>query len=92
MKKFLLGVLWIVCGYLSYGYALGDFTSEFPADDNIGISVFMAAAGPFGLIAATVAGGTNHWRLKPLTTEERYQHFHSEFPDLDRAYFDQKYN
>lgn len=92
MKKFLLLIVfWAVCGYVNYGYTLGSGTNEFPMIDNTGISLFLAATGPFG-IPATLIGGTKHWRLKPLTTEERYQYFHSEWPHLDRDYFNQKFN
>jgi hypothetical protein len=85
-------VLWIACGYCAWGLTLGYFTYHYPADSNSGIAGSMAIFGPVGLLAAGLVYQPHHWRVVPMTTEERWEAFHKSEPTASREYFEQRYN
>ncbi len=88
MKKVIAVLLiWMLCGFASWGLTLGDFTYEFPYHGNKGISAFMAAVGPFGLAAALIHD-SHHWRVRPLSKKERWEIFHKSTPTLSYEYFE----
>jgi hypothetical protein len=91
MKKLWIVLLWIGCSYADYGLTLGYFTKHYPQDSHIGFAVGMATGGPLSLPAA-LSDTPLHWRTKPLTTEERWQAFHEQWPSLSRDYFEREYN
>jgi hypothetical protein len=90
MKKLAVFVLWCVCGFVNWGLTLGSFTHEFPTQSHTGIASFAALMGPPGLLAILFCSSPYHWRVKPMTTEERWNAF--EYKDLGRAYWEQHYN
>lgn len=93
MKGFVAAlVFWLTCSFFAWGFTMGSFTHSFPKGDHVGISAFMAIGGPFGLIISILCGHPNHWRVKPMSTEERWQYFHKDNPELDREYFERIYN
>lgn len=85
-------IFWLLCGFVGYGLTLGYDTHQWPDQDNVGFSVFIGAAGPFGMVASLCLSRPYHWRLKPFTTEERWKAFHESAPHLSREYFEQNYN
>jgi len=93
MKKTIIIVLWVVCGFFNYGLTLGYFIHKFPEADHRGAAFAIAILGPCGAPASLLFGGPPyHWRLKSLPVEERWKAFHEQFPDLDREYFEKVYN
>lgn len=94
MKKLWIAVLalfWIGCSYVDYGLTLGYFTQHWPQESQTGFAVGMAVFGPAGLVPALMVA-PHHWRTKPLTTEERWQAFHEQWPSLSRDYFERNSN
>lgn len=92
MKKVFIGILWAACGYLNYGYTLGDFSHHYPDQENIPPAIGMAVTGPFGTLVVGGMTGFKHWQTKPYTTEQRWEFFHQMFPELDREYFERTNN
>lgn len=94
MKKYvcLVAAVWIICGYFNYGYALGHMTYDFPMGNSFLGSIAIGLTGPLGVPAILLADGTKHWRLKPYTTEQRWEAFHSRFPNLGREIFEEDWN
>lgn len=92
MKKILIALLWIACAIHNWGFTLGETTHHYPMSNNIGISLFTAASGPFGVPAVFCVGLDSHWMLSPLSTEERWQAFHKRWPSLDRDEFEETWN
>jgi len=92
MKKIIaLVVLWVGCGYVDYGFVLGEFTHEFPWDYHTAFAIEMGLGGPLSL-PASLSGPHHHWLTKPYTVEERWQAFHKRWPLLTREEFEQYYN
>lgn len=94
MKRLLLVaalIIWILCGYIDYGYTLGYFDHRFPWTDNSGYALLMALGGPFAL-PASLSNPPLHWRTKPPTVEERWKAFHEQWPSLGRSDFEGEYN
>lgn len=89
-KTFVVGVLWIICGFLNWGMTLGRFTDLYPEFNQVPIAAFMAAAGIPGIVPATVFG-YGHWCVVPLTRQQSWEAFHKKFPDLSYSDFASEY-
>lgn len=92
--KLLIGItLWLTCSFFAYGLSLGQFTNEFPDQDEMAFVVpWSLFGGPFSLIvAATMSIENQHWLLKPYTTEQKWQYFNKMYPELGRDYFDREH-
>lgn len=90
MKKAVLLVvlLWITCGYLARGMALGHFQHKYPDQSSAAFVNSFCLGGPMALVVALVEEDrpyqyTQHTR----TTQERWEAFQERFPGLDLAYF-----
>lgn len=92
MKKKLIIPIWIICSVFSYSCAMGSFTHNYPYQNNYGIAILMGIWGPVGLFVCLVEDHPFHFRLKALTSEERWEVFHEMNPELSRDYFERKYN
>ena len=82
-------VLWVVCGWINWHLTLGDFTARFPEYNHVGISTFMAVAGPLGLPVALILGQPLTWQGKPYTCQQRWDAFNARCPHLGMEYFRQ---
>jgi hypothetical protein len=92
MTKFIVVIAWLFCSFIDYGLFLGSFTHEFPDQLHTKAAITWSLIfGPFGLPIVAVMGN-GHWRVKPLTPEERWQAFHERWPILDRKYFNENEN
>jgi hypothetical protein len=97
LKRLLLAlaiaVLWGVSGYFTHGYLLGDFTHQFPDQEQEPFcTVFAYTGGPFGYVIEYIEDGHRHYLQHELTTEQRWQEFQKRYPDLGREYFDREDN
>lgn len=84
-------ILWATCGYINWGYTMGYFSHAYPAANHTGVATIAAIAGPVGLLPS-LTNVPHHWRVKPMTVEERWEEFHRESPLLSREYFERNYN
>lgn len=91
MIPILFALGWLVCGFFGYGFALGDFTKRYPWSNHFPFAFWWGLF--FGPISASIAGikGGFEFRLKPLSKEQSWQAHHSEWPLLDRKYFERNY-
>lgn len=92
MEKVWFVLIWLVCAFHNYGYTLGYFTHEYPAQSHRGIAPVMALSGPFGVPAVYFGSLDKHWLLRPLTTVQRWEAFHRLYPSLTREYFDREHD
>jgi hypothetical protein len=97
MKKALVILLvigfWLTCGYYAHGYSLGYFTHQFPwSKHEPWCTVWGYTGGPFALAASLIEGGNRYWRTKPLSTEERWNYFHSKWENLSMEEFEREEN
>jgi hypothetical protein len=93
MKKVIVIVVWVICGYVNYGMTLGYFTHKFPYVSNVSTAITMTVLGPFGTPVVLISSApTYHWLTKPKSAEERWEIFHKEVPHLDRDYFEENLN
>lgn len=91
MKKCI--AVYLLCSVINYGLILGLFTHKFPYQMHYDIAVAVAFAGPLGTPAAIVHSLPHfRFRLRHLSVEERWVHFHKTFPSLDREEFERSYN
>jgi hypothetical protein len=82
-------IMWAVGGVLNYGLALGRFTHKFPWDKHLGFVLMISFFGPLALVGFLIAfQDISHWKLKPLTVEERWTEHQRLWPNLPRKYFD----
>ena len=93
MKRLLIAVLWITCSLFNWGLFIGGFTYRFPQYDHRAPAAVFAVLGPFAtpgeLVAILIIDGW-HFRMKPLTKEQRWEAFQNRFPGLDRDYFEKQ--
>ena len=92
IRSVALGLGWVACGVLGWSMALGDFTCQFPESSHIVIASYVAAAGPFGVVVSAALRENHVLLFKPLTTEQRYEAFHEQWPKLRREVFEEEYN
>jgi hypothetical protein len=93
MKRILLIVVWIGCSFLNYGFTLGYMTRQFPYMENTAGAVLFSFGGPLSLVVTLGIMSPHHWRLVPLTSEQRWQIFNEEYKGkLSREYFERNYN
>lgn len=90
MKMIIFILVWIACGVFSYSSALGYFTYKYPWRRNTRFAVRMATLGILSVPASLICGDIHHLRLRPLSTEERWEAFHKEFPSLSKDYFEER--
>ena len=68
---------WVVCGVLAYGMANAHFSRAYPLrykGNHYFISMFVAIAGPIGLVTTMISGGAKYGFLyKELTEKECYE-------------------
>jgi hypothetical protein len=86
---------WLACSFLTYGMFLGYFTKHYPVSKNFGDAILFSLGGPFAaLVGARYALHNKefNFRIKPLTTEERFEKFNEKYGILGREYFDENYN
>ena len=91
MKKTLFVVGWLACSFVDYGLMLGHDTHRWPDQEAQSAAIFFAFPGPFTL-PVVLLSNPYHWRLKPLTTEERWGAFHELYPNLNREEFERTRN
>lgn len=84
-------LVWFLIGFLNYGLTLGYFTHLYPPANHMGIAVAFLLAGPFALPVSLI-DPPYHWRVIPLTTEERWQAYHRDRPNGNRDDFERSYN
>lgn len=83
MKKIIAIILiWIACGIVNWGFVLGDFTHDYPYQDNRWIAAYTSIFGPMGTIAIPFCVKHWEWQFKPLTVSERWREFKLEFGDI----------
>jgi len=64
-----IAVVWIYCGYLTYGYTLAHFQREFELIsekhrvDDCRFALFVAVSGPVGLFVNWITNSMQHGRL-----------------------------
>lgn len=92
MSLLIIIAIWLGCGFVDYGLMLGYLTHLAPEQANVGFSVAAACGGPLSIPAVLALTAPYHWRIKPLTTEQRWEEFDRQWPTLGRAYFEQNYN
>lgn len=81
---------WLVCSFVAYGLTLGGFTYHFPYMNNLRESLLFPIFGPFTIFAVVGVLGC-HWRLRPISKEERWKIFHEEHYCLSETYFERNH-
>lgn len=85
-------IAWAVVGFFNWGFTLGYFSHHFPHGQHVAFAASFAVAGPIAFFPIVLCSWLRHWRITPLTVEERWLIFHKTFPPLSREYFEHHYN
>ena len=93
MNTLIYLIIYIICGFLSYGLLLGLTVKLYPESKNFIFSIFISLFGPIGLIVTIILNliisERLYWKIKPLTREQRWEAHHKQWPSLSRKEFDE---
>lgn len=96
MKKVRFVIAYLMCSWGAWGISTGAICCYSPDTNSSYMAGITAAAGPAGLAIATMFQGMYdltegrgfHFRMRPLSYEQRWQAFHRLYPSLSHYYFD----
>lgn len=86
---------WLTCSFLGYGLNLGYFTFNYPDAKHFKDSLILTFSGPAYVLGMLlflyIDDSPIRFRIKPLTTEQRFQKFNEKYEILGIEYFEEHY-